>query len=214
MRVNSKPRSQQSISDAGRSSPGIAAARLTVRNSLRISPTPLASASGQSEQFGRFQMRDLFRAAAGLALLAASASAATNATAQTGTPSPDAAAPPPAAAAGPGLTLTPDQAQALRKTLANIAKQPAAPDLDSSVGASVPDGMTLTPMPPEAAQVVPGAQGHHVAKTDDGLILIVNPINRQVVGVIAVTDDGMTGRGGTPDVAPSSPQDASPSSPQ
>jgi len=154
----------------------------------------------------------MFRAAAGLALLAASAS--TNATAQTGTPSPDAAAPPPAAAAGPGLTLTPDQAQALRKTLANIAKQPAAPDLDSSVGGSVPDDMTLSPMPPEAVQVVPGAQGHHVAKTDEGLILIVNPINRQVVGVIAVTDDGMTGRGGTPEAAPSLPQDTSPSSPQ
>src|SRR5882757_2572907 len=100
-------------------------------------------------------MRDLFRAAtAGLVLLAATASVATNAAAQAGNPtSPapnDAAAP--AAATAPRIALTPDQVQALRKSLENVAKQPAAPDLDSSVGASVPDSMTLSPLPPEAEQ--------------------------------------------------------------
>jgi hypothetical protein len=83
-----------------------------------------------------------------------------------------------------------DQTQALIKSLQQLLpqQQPAA-GWQPAPGAPVPQDMQLQPMPSDAASAVPQVKDHHVAKVNDGTILIVDPITRQIVGVITVDDD-------------------------
>ena len=144
--------------------------------------------------------------AAGLVLACSVAFAAVPAAAQTASPAPS----DPAAQSGPApdsgkkqITATGDQAQAVLKSLEGLLVQSLS-GFQPSVGASVPPDLQTQPMPPAAKSALPEAKDHHVVKTDDQTILIVDPATRQVVGVIqamsdssAPDDGGTTGQGGS-----------------
>ncbi|MPZ54954.1 MAG: hypothetical protein GEU91_00375 [Rhizobiales bacterium] len=134
-------------------------------------------------------MRNKTRAAA-LALICGVALAATSAAAQTGSQAPDPAMPG-GAMTTPGMSQsqinpTSDQVQAFVKSLEGFFTQ-SLPGPKPTVGDSVPQDVKTHPMPPAAAEAVPQAKDHHVVKADDQTILIVDPITRQVVGVISAS---------------------------
>lgn len=150
-------------------------------------------------------MRHTTRAGvAALALACGVALTAFGAAAQTTDPSQNAA---------PGVTMTPgapapinptaDQARALLQSLENFVTQSVSGP-KPTVGASVSPDVKLQPMPPAAQQALPQAKDHHVAKTDDDTILIVDPVTRQVVGVIQEMDESTT-TGTTPDSGSNNP---------
>lgn len=99
------------------------------------------------------------------------------------------------------LSPSPDQVQALIKGLAGLVAQSPS-GFQPSLGASIPDQLKTQPMPPEAAQALPQAKDHHVAKTDDQTIVIVDPASRQVVGVISVLGESGTVGSGAPKTNP------------
>lgn len=139
-------------------------------------------------------MRDTTRAGvAALALACGVAFAAVGAAAQTTSPSQNTA--PGGTMMAPGapapINPTADQARAILQSLENFVTQSVSGP-KPTVGASVSPDVQLQPMPPAAQQVLPQAKDHHVAKTDDDTILIVDPVTRQVVGVIQEMDDSTT----------------------
>jgi hypothetical protein len=155
-------------------------------------------------------MRDTSRSGlAALALACSVALAASGAAAQT---SPSAQSPDPSQSQqspqdqqsqqGQQSQVNPsaDQVQALIQGLAGWVTQSLS-GFQPSLGAPVPDELKTQPMPPSAAQALPEAKDHHVAKTDDQTILIVDPVTRQVVGVITATGDSTIGLG-TPKANP------------
>jgi hypothetical protein len=146
-------------------------------------------------------MRHHRRVRTALALLGGLCLAATGAAAQTGAPTSPGAGQPGAAAPAPGpatqINPTADQATAIFKSLESLIVQSLG-GFQPSVGAPVPPDLQTQPMPPAGGQVLPEAKDHHVAKTDDNTILIVDPITRQVVGVVkSITIDGSTMGQGT-----------------
>jgi hypothetical protein len=132
-----------------------------------------------------------------VALLGSLALAAT-ALAQTGSPAPGGATSP--------FNITPDAVKSFLDNLAGVATQPAPSGFKPSVGAPVPQNMQLNPMPSDAKASVPQAhQDQHVAKVDDDdadsdadMILIVDPVTRQIVGMISADDGSTTGLGTSP----------------
>jgi|GEM_PF-7111318 len=96
------------------------------------------------------------------------------------------------------LSPTADQVQTFVKSLENFVAQ-SMTGVDPTVGKPVPQNVQLQPMPPAAAAAVPEVKDHHVAKTDDQTILIVDPITRQIVGVISAADDSSTTGAGASD---------------
>jgi hypothetical protein len=149
--------------------------------------------------------------AATLAFIGSVALAAT-AVAQTSSPAPGGAA--------SSLNLTPDAIKSFLSSLASVATQSAPSGFKPSVGDSVPQNVQLNPMPSDAKANVPQAQqDQHVAKVDDDdddsdadVVLIVDPITRQIVGIVAADDSGTTGMGSPSPSGSSSPSAPSPSS--
>jgi hypothetical protein len=146
-------------------------------------------------------MGDKLRAGtAALAMLCGIATTATVAMAQTNSaPTPPATtssitpapAPAPGQASGP-IAPTQDQVAAFLQSLEDFAGQSVS-GYQPTVGSPVPPHVKTQPMPPDAAATVPAAKDHHVAKTDDGTVLIVNPITRELVGLVSILtgdDDG------------------------
>lgn len=99
-----------------------------------------------------------------------------------------------ASQSGP-LILTPEQRQALRKSLADESKQ-SVPGFQPSIGAPVPQDTKLESMPPDAKASMPQAEDDEVAKLDESnVIVIVHPFTRQVIGIISIEDDSTIGQG-------------------
>jgi hypothetical protein len=137
----------------------------------------------------------------------------------TGTSPGGGAAPPTVVTPQGQINPTTDQGQALVQSLQDLATQ-IFPGFFPSLGASVPQDMQLKPIPPQAKEAMPPqikqalpqpqqGQDHHVAKTDDNTIVIVDPVTRQVVGVITVNGDGSLALGG-----PAPSQGTQPGQPQ
>jgi len=136
------------------------------------------------------------RAGAAYALGAALVGAAmmlnpVSAIAQTGAPSP---APGSYTAQG-NLSPTDAQVQSFVKSLEDLVAQSLAGKTTPVVGAPVTPDVKLQPMPPAAAAAVPEVKDHHVVKAEDQTILIVDPITRQIVGVISAMEKATTGAG-------------------
>jgi hypothetical protein len=140
--------------------------------------------------------------------------------APTGTSPGGGMAPPTVVTPQGAINTTPDQGKALVQSLQDLATQ-MFPGFFPSLGAPVPQDMQLKPIPPQAKQAMPSqiqqalpqpqGQDHHVAKTDDNTIVIVDPVTRQVVGVITVNGDGSLALGGPPPIQgmqPGQPQGA------
>lgn len=131
--------------------------------------------------------------------------AAGDAVAQTSSPSPAASAP-----AGPytsqgNISPTDDQVQSFVKSLEGFVAQSLS-GTTPTVGASVPPQVKTQPMPPAAAAAVPEVKDHHVVKADDQTILIVDPVTRQIVGVIQASDASSTTGAGSPNSNPAPKQ--------
>lgn len=121
--------------------------------------------------------------------------AAGDAVAQTSSPasSPAASAPAGPYTAQGNISPTADQVQSFVKSLEGFVAQSIG--VDPTVGASVPPQVKTQPMPAAAAAAVPEVKDHHVVKADDQTILIVDPVTRQIVGVISASDSSTTGAG-------------------
>ena len=171
-------------------------------------------------------MRSTTRAGvATLALLCSVSLGSLAAVAQTGgapTPGGGGSAPPIVVTPQGQINPTPGEGQALVQSLQDLATQ-MFPGFFPSLGAPVPQDMQLKPLPPQAKaamppqiqQALPQPQGqdHHVAKTDDNTIVIVDPVTRQVVGVITVNGDGSLALGGPPPVQGMQPGQPQPGAP-
>jgi hypothetical protein len=87
-------------------------------------------------------------------------------------------------AAGPALTLSPAQRQTIFLSVSRTQKNSAAPTgFRVSVGAEVPAGIALNPLPDTLASLLPQARGYQVAMVEKQVIL-VDPKTRQVVAVV------------------------------
>jgi hypothetical protein len=133
---------------------------------------------------------------AALALACSVAFASGSAIAQTSAPqSPGAAA---GFAPQSQVNPSPDQVSAFIKELGSFVSQSVS-GFQPQVGAPAPKELKTQPMPSGAAAAIPDLKDHHVAKTDDQTILIVDPVTRQIVGVIQAVADGSgtAGQGNT-----------------
>ena len=92
------------------------------------------------------------------------------------------------------ISPTADQLQSFVKSLEGYVSQSLS-GTTPNVGASVPAQVKTQPMPAAAAAAVPEVKDHHVVKGDDQTILIVDPVTRQIVGVISASDISTTGAG-------------------
>jgi hypothetical protein len=63
-------------------------------------------------------------------------------------------------------------------------EQPVPDDATMRVGVQVPASMALIELPPNVGTEVPAIRGLHYAKLRDGRLLLVDPQDRKVVGVI------------------------------
>ncbi|WP_274426822.1 hypothetical protein [Chelativorans sp. YIM 93263] len=81
-----------------------------------------------------------------------------------------------------------DQSKSVFDSLRGLATQSSSSFMNPSVGDTVPDDVELQPMPNAAADALPAAKDHHVAKTDDDTAIIAHPETRKVLGVISGSD--------------------------
>jgi Protein of unknown function (DUF1236) len=87
--------------------------------------------------------------------------------------------------AGPQIVLTAAQKQIIYQSISNTQKNNAAPiGFRATVGAPVPDGVGLVPLPAVIADIMPQTKGLEVAMVE-GQVLLVEPQGKKVVAVIA-----------------------------
>jgi hypothetical protein len=96
----------------------------------------------------------------------------------------------PAATAQDKINPSADQAAAFLKNLEDMAVQVVQGLQQPTVGAKVPPDVKTTPMPSDAATTLPDAKDHHVVKSDDDTVLIVDPLTREIVSVITAMEGG------------------------
>lgn len=77
-----------------------------------------------------------------------------------------------------------------------VQGQGSSDNYSPNVGDKVPDSVQLQPMPQAAAQAMPEAQNHHVAKVNDNTTVIADPETRQILGIISSVFGG-SGNGTT-----------------
>ena len=84
-----------------------------------------------------------------------------------------------------------DQAQLrmIYQKIPELGAQPAPSGQIMMAGASVPSSLTLSAVPPEIGTEVPALRGTLYARLDDGRLLLVEPAQRKVVGIIT-RDEG------------------------
>jgi glucose/arabinose dehydrogenase len=88
------------------------------------------------------------------------------------------------AAAAPALELTTAQRQTVFQSISRMEKNHAAPTgFRISIGAHVPDGIELAPLPDTLATLIPAARGYAVAMVEKQ-VMIVDGKTRQVVAVV------------------------------
>jgi Protein of unknown function (DUF1236) len=88
--------------------------------------------------------------------------------------------------AGPQVVLTAAQKQILYQSISNTQKNTAAPTgFKATVGAQVPNGVGLVPVPATIAEIIPQTKGLETAMVE-GEVLLVEPQGRTVVAVIAL----------------------------
>lgn len=71
--------------------------------------------------------------------------------------------------------------------LMNLPTQSKA-GFNPTVGATVPDDVTLHPIPSLAAEAMPSVKDHHVAKMDGNTAVIADPKTRKITHVVSSSD--------------------------
>ena len=84
------------------------------------------------------------------------------------------------------VDLTVAQKQILYQSISNIQKSNAAPTgFRATIGAEIPSGVALVPVPAAIAEIIPQTRGLETAMVEDQ-VLLVEPEGRTVVAVIAL----------------------------
>ncbi len=87
--------------------------------------------------------------------------------------------------AGPHVDLTTSQRQTLYQSVSKTQKNSAAPTgFRATVGAVMPDGVGLVPVPATIAELMPQTKGLETAMVE-GQVVLVEPQGRKVVAVVA-----------------------------
>jgi len=87
----------------------------------------------------------------------------------------------------PGVTGSIDlsaEQQTEMRTILSEGATPVEGDFEISVGAMVPDTVTVQPLPPQFVEVVPQYEGYRYFVLADGRIVIVEPDTLEVVYVL------------------------------
>jgi len=103
------------------------------------------------------------------------------------------------------LNLTAAQKQNIVQSVQGEKGQSAPAGFLPKVGVSMPQSVSLRPLPPNVAAQVPGAKDLQYVKLETNEILLIEPKDRRVAGIIAPS--GTTGAA----PAPTSPTPAAPS---
>jgi hypothetical protein len=103
------------------------------------------------------------------------------------------------------LNLTAAQKQTIVQSVQGEKGQPAPAGFLPKVGVSMPQSVSLRPLPSNVAAQVPGAKDLQYVKLETNEILLIEPKDRRVAGIIAPS--GTTGAA----PAPTSPTPAAPS---
>jgi hypothetical protein len=103
------------------------------------------------------------------------------------------------------LNLTAAQKQNIVQSVQGEKGQPAPAGFLPKVGVSMPQSVSLRPLPSNVAAQVPGAKDLQYVKLETNEILLIEPKDRRVAGIIAPS--GTTGAA----PAPTSPTPAAPS---
>jgi hypothetical protein len=83
------------------------------------------------------------------------------------------------------LNLTQQQRQKIAQAVANQPAEQAPANFQASVGQKVPSSLTIKSFPSSAQSELPASlQGDQYAKLNNNDIIIVDPSNREVVGVV------------------------------
>jgi len=86
---------------------------------------------------------------------------------------------------GAGVDFTTAQKQTIYQSIAKTQKNNAAPvGFRAAVGAIVPSGVTLTPVPKAVAELIPQTEGFETALVE-GEVILVDPQAKKVIAVIA-----------------------------
>jgi hypothetical protein len=102
------------------------------------------------------------------------------------------------------LNLTAAQKQTIVQSVQSEKGQPAPAGFLSKVGASMPQSVSLRQLPSSVAAQIPGAKDLQYVKLETNEILLIEPKDRRVAGIIAAS--GTTGAA----PAPTSPVPAAP----
>jgi hypothetical protein len=86
---------------------------------------------------------------------------------------------------GDTLALSATQQKQVWKDLSRHAANQTAPSgFNATVGAAIPSGISLYPLPRQAARDVPAVKPYRYAMTQDK-VLIVNPSDKKIADVVA-----------------------------
>jgi hypothetical protein len=87
-------------------------------------------------------------------------------------------------ASAPRVQLSTAQMQAIYQSITKTQKNDAAPTgFRAAVGATVPESVTLMPMPSAVAELIPQTNGLEVARVE-GQVILVDPKSKQVLSVV------------------------------
>jgi hypothetical protein len=96
------------------------------------------------------------------------------------------------AGVAPHINLTAAQKQVVYQSIRKTQKNNAAPTgFRATIGAIVPDAITLTQVPETLATLMPETKGLETGLVE-GEVVLVDPKSKQVVAVIVDTDGGAT----------------------
>ena len=89
----------------------------------------------------------------------------------------------PAAPVQPKINLSLEQRHTIKELVKDLNVSPAPPDVETTVGATVPATIKLSPMPPAVAEKVPQIKSH-LFFVEGGKVVIVDPKENKIVDAI------------------------------
>lgn len=84
------------------------------------------------------------------------------------------------------IDLTTEQRVEIRNVIQEVGIAPVEADFEVSVGAAVPQTVTIQPLPPRLVSILPAYERYHYFLLADGRIVIVEPATLEVVHIILV----------------------------
>lgn len=82
------------------------------------------------------------------------------------------------------VEITPEQETRVREIIVQEAPAPATVDFEVATGVTVPDTVTLQPVPPTVVEIVPAYESYQYFTLEDGRVVIVDPVSLEIVYVV------------------------------